>query len=230
MNGTSEISRPRKRRRHKRDSPWLPVMARLWKRGWSARRIAAALSDLSARGCRDWLAGGADPDALDDFSEPASSHLPWTARQVRHWMMYRGRHRRRREGQPRRRPRPPHPDERGCDPRRRYASERGWLHALPQWQEGAGWTGGVELSRRDVDVLCCLRDHGPLTRGQIADLLQLRGTARRLYNRRGRPILAKLRRAGLVEVTGWRGDRPAYGLCDSHRGSPQPRDAANAGL
>jgi predicted ArsR family transcriptional regulator len=88
----------------------------------------------------------------------------------------------------------------------------------------------VELSRRDVDVLCCLRERGPMTRAQIADALRLRGTARRLYNRRGRPILAKLRRAGLVEVTGWRGDRPAYGLCDSHRGSPQPRGAANERL
>jgi hypothetical protein len=228
MNGNSEISRPGKRRRHKRDSPWLPVMARLWKRGWSARRVAAVLSDLSARGCRDWLASGADPDSLDDFSEPGSSHLPWTARQVRHWMMYCGR--RRRPGRPRRRPRPVHPDERGCDPRRRYASERGWLHALPAWQEGAGWVGGVELSRRDVDVLCALRERGPLMRGQIADALQLHGTARRLYNRRGRPILAKLRRAGLVEVVGWSDCRPLYGLRDTHRGSPQPRDAANERL
>jgi hypothetical protein len=229
MNGTSEISRPGKRRRHKRDSPWLPVMARLWKRGWGARRIAAALSDLSAKGCRDWLAGGADPDSLDDFSEPGASHLPWTARQVRHWMMYRGR--RRREGQPRRRPRPPHPDERGCDPRRRYASERGWLFALPAWEEGEGWVGGVELSRRDVDVLCCLRDHGPMTRGQIADALQLHGGRRRLLRRSGESVLGRLRRAGIVEVAGRAGgrwnNRAIYALAGE---AGQPPDAANERL
>jgi hypothetical protein len=228
MNGTSTANRPRKRR-HKRDSPWLPVMSRLWRRGWSARRIAAALSDLSAKGCRDWLAAGADPDRLDDFSEPGGSHLPWTPRQVRHWMMYRGR--RRREGQPRRHPRPPHPDERGCDPRRRYASERGWLHALPAWEEGAGWVGGVELSRRDVDVLCCLRDSGPLTRGQIADLLQLHGGRRRLRNRHGRCVLGRLRRAGLVAVISHCGgrwnNRAVYALQGEAR---PPADAANERL
>lgn len=209
MNGTSTACQPR-RRRHKANSVWLDVLRRLWSKGWGPRRIAAVLSDLSAQGCRAWLSSGADPDTLDDHSEPGSAPIPWTPRQVRHWMMYRGR--RRREGQTRRRPRPPHPDECRLDPRRRYATERGWTHLLPEWVTGKGWTGGVDLSRRDVDVLSCLRDGGPMTRPEIADALDLSGTARRLYNRRGRPILAKLRRAGLVEIVGRSDGRPVYAL------------------
>jgi hypothetical protein len=204
MNGVSEACRPRVRR-HKANSPWLDVLRVLWRKGWGARRIAAVLCDLSARGCRDWLSSGADPDALDDHSEPGGAPLPWTPRQVRHWMMYRGR--RPREGQPRRKPRPPHPDERGCDPRRKYASERGWLHLLPTWQEGAGWVGGVELSRRDVDVLCALRDGGPMTRAQLADVLGLEGHKRRFQSRRGRCVLGRLKRHGLVEIVSHCGGR-----------------------
>lgn len=217
MNGTSEISRPR--RYHKADGPWLLVMARLWRAGWGHARIAATLSDLSARACRDWLAGGADPDDLDAHSEPGASALPWTVQQVRYWTQFRGRRPGRRRWRirqpgpvrhPKRPSRPRHPDERPLDARRAYARDRGWLHLLP----AADGEAGLELTRRDVDILSALRDGGPMTRAQLADLLQLRGSARLLCNRRGRSALAKLRRAALVEIVShWR-DRRLYALCE----------------
>lgn len=206
MNGTSEACR-RNKRYHKSGSVWLDCLRVLWRRGWGARRIAETLTQMSASACRQWIAAGHDDDALDALLVPRSCDIPWTARQVRHHAR-----RGRKAGGKRRRP---DPETRTADPRRRYACEKGFLHLLPQWETGKGWQGGVDLSRRDVDVLSALREHGPLTRGAIADALQLHGTARRLYNRRGRPVLGKLRRHGLVEITTWQDGRPVYEMASS---------------
>jgi hypothetical protein len=61
---------------------------------------------------------------------------------------------------------------------RRYQSDRGLGYLLPDYQrptpnqgEHGRWTDGVILTPRQSDILALVRDHGPLSRPDIARLL-----------------------------------------------------------
>jgi Arc/MetJ family transcription regulator len=112
-----------------------------------------------------------------------------------------------------------------ADRRRLYQSRCGFGHLLPREQRWSGprqgrgqsaapgvrWSGGRELSPREVDVLSCLREHGPLTPAALAG---------RLYVVSLRPTLRRLDRLGLVRRQP-RG--PLYALADAALPDPGPR-------
>lgn len=153
---------------HQRESrePWLLALRRLWARGYSDRRIAEALSDLSAERIA-WLERYQlwQRDEIEDRLEPLASGLPWTKRQV---CYYRGQvlglpaHRDRSRGRP-------HSHE------ATRALGLGWGHLMP-------------LTPTELQLVEDLARQGPGTRRQLESRTGLK------LKRAGQPRATPLRR------------------------------------
>lgn len=168
---------------------WLLALRRLWALGLTDARIADLLSGLSADAIRRLKSEGWTVERAEDLAAECN-HLdtlpPWTARSVMH-------HRQRLGLAARSDGLAAARAERAYR-RRRYQSDHGWGHLLPSADaRGKTRAAGFTLRRRDVEVLCLLRDRGPLTRGELYALMGVR----RLRGRAG-STLARLVRAGLV--------------------------------
>ena len=192
--------RPRTHHSLTASEPWLLALQRLHANRWPDWRIAAALCALSAQQiaaieanrCWNWR------DVEDVMVHGSGQH--WTTRQVRYWRRRLGL-----EACPRN-------HEVGTLPtlRRiaanRYQTDRQWVHLL---------TMGLELRRREVDIISLLRDRGPMTR---RELCRARGVVDLGAGRAGaRRPLARLQIAGLVRCS-WEGRGEAiYRLTDRAR-------------
>jgi hypothetical protein len=162
----------------------LAALRRLWALGLTDARVAELLTALTAAALgvlrRDgWTVERAeDLAALDD----APDGPPWTTRQV--WYH---RHRlglaARTDGRAAARAELAYR-------RRRHQADSGWGHLLPSADASSA---GVCLRRREVDVLCLLRDAGPMTRRGLCDRMGVRR-----LRAGGRSVLARLLTLGLV--------------------------------
>lgn len=83
-----------------------------------------------------------------------------------------------------------------------YAARFGWGHLLPYFdEETRKYVPGIDLKRRETDILTVLTEHGPLTRLQLCRLLHLRYGNTALYSR-GRSYLHNLLDHGLINASG----------------------------
>lgn len=77
--------RPSRYHRAPRRDAWLYALRKLHLLGWSARRIAEALSGLDDDALELLRSRGWDESSVEDAVEPGSSPVPWTPRQVQYW-------------------------------------------------------------------------------------------------------------------------------------------------
>src|SRR5262245_15761268 len=163
----------------------LVALRRLWALGLTDGRIAELLSALSPAALRILARRGWTVERAEDLAAAAAPAPPappaWTPRQVRH-------HRRREKLRSRHKG-PAAAQAELAYRRRRFQSAAGWGHLLPS----ADGKTGLLLRRREIEVLNLLRDRGPLTREALYGLMRVE----RLHAR-GRSLLARLARAGLV--------------------------------
>ena len=170
--------------------PWLTAVEHLCSApprgpGYSDRRVAELLWDLSDDAIRSLGAGRWHARAVERLLVPGSGDTTWTAPAVRH-------HRR----------------QLGIPPNRMTARSEHYLPRLARerrlaHQEGTGWAHLLprhELTPLECDVLSALRDRGPLTRRQLLLALGKQGE-RWPFQWRGGP-LGRLRACGLVVVAG----------------------------
>lgn len=199
---------PDERPRHyRKPGPWMTALRELHARGWSDAEIADALGDLSPSaiqrlGCTGWRR-----PAVERVLVPGAGGQPFTRRQVRHYRQALGL-----KGNP---PRRYAADgDRGELIRarsRERQKEAGFFHLLPPFlRREQRWGAGHELTPALVEVLCALRDHGPMTRRRLALALG-RDDAASLRDRAG-TYLGRLASAGLVTRTGTGRDPRTYAL------------------
>lgn len=182
MTATATISRRPALYHTPRSCPLaLVALRRLWALGLTDARIAELLSGLTADGIRTLKVEGWTVERAEDLAGERSGS-PWTPRQVLHH--------RHRLGMAARTD--------GLDAaraalaylRRRYQADAGWGHLLPSADDPGA---GIVLRRREVQLLCLLRDGGTMTRGQLHDRMGVRHLMAR-----GRSLLARLVRVSLV--------------------------------
>src|SRR5262245_51516124 len=142
---------------YRKPGPWLTALRRLHRRGYSDVEIAEMLSDLSDEAILALEAAGRwNWRAVEKALVPEAGGKPWTADQVKYHRRALGLYGYRSRFEV----------GRFIDLRlnsaRKYQRDRGWFHLLPVFDESRGeWRPGYELRRREVDILCLLRDRGP---------------------------------------------------------------------
>lgn len=188
-------------------SPWLVALRRLWALGLTDARVADVLTGLTAAAIRTLERRGWTVERAEDLAaEGTPPDVPrWNARQVcyhRHRLGLAARSDGLREARAELEHR-----------RRRYQSDRGWGHLLPCAGARRGQrAAGLCLRRREVDLLCLLRDRGPMTR---RSLFALMGVPRLMA--RGRSTLARLVRLGLVGTERGSGMSAVFALVEAAR-------------
>lgn len=201
MSSAAHPARPSVHHRVSTRGPALQALRGLHRLGWSDRQIAEVLADLSATAVAELARTGFSADRVEGARVEGAGGLPWTRRQVGYYRrsLQLPANRQQHEG--------------GSLLALRASVLRcrqvaaGWGHLLPVYDEQrCCWGPGHELSGRQVEVLCLLRDRGPLTRLQLAGaLVELdrasgrSGTGTLVTPRAGTGALASLLSAGLVE-------------------------------
>lgn len=215
MNGTATKS-PRPPLYHgKSAAPWIRALKRLHAKGLNDSRIAELLTGLSMPAIETLNREGWRIERVEDLtaSEIGLRRMPWTRYQVRHH--------RRKLGLP--------ANGNGLEAahaalekaRRVYQDAAGWGHLLPDASAGSS---GILLTPRECQALTKLAKGGAFTRAGLLAAMGL--TKKRALRNRGRSILARLVRLGLVEAERLRvlrGPRAIYRLAQGARPPEGPR-------